>query len=463
MGRPTIYPTGATLYDPERAWNGYTLYQAADLGALLIDMNGREVRLWSGLRGSPNKIRPGGRVMGSTALRDPRYGMQDQVDVVEADWNGRIVWCFDRHEYVEDPGLPSRWMARAHHDYQHSGDPVYYTPESDGEAGPASGPTLILAHRNVTVPAISDQRLTDDVLLETDEGGRIVWEWLASDHVDELGLGDDARRAMRRNPNVRRRGVDPGMWLHMNAASRIGPNRHYDQGDGRFHPDNILWSAREANVIAITDRASGSVVWKLGPDYSSSRWHELGWIIGPHHPHIIPRGLPGAGNLLLFDNGGWAGYGLAHVSSPDGLKTALRDYSRVLELDPTTFRVVWQYTPYEAGLAMPQDASLFYSPYLGSAQRLPNGNTLIAEGGSGRLFEVTREHEIVWEYVSPYRNKRGSNPVDRAYRIPYGWVPLPPPREQTAIVPPDIADWRLPGAAERGAEKIIRLNPAARP
>jgi len=36
MGHPTIYPTGATVYHPKKAWSGYTIYQAADLGALLI-------------------------------------------------------------------------------------------------------------------------------------------------------------------------------------------------------------------------------------------------------------------------------------------------------------------------------------------------------------------------------------------------------------------------------------------
>jgi len=66
MGHPTIYPTGTTVFQPGKAWSGYTIYQAADTGALLIDMNGREVHLWKGLRGFPNKLFPGGYVLGST-------------------------------------------------------------------------------------------------------------------------------------------------------------------------------------------------------------------------------------------------------------------------------------------------------------------------------------------------------------------------------------------------------------
>jgi len=48
MGYPTVYPTGVTVYAPEKTWSGYTLLQAAGQGALLIDMNGREVQLWKG-------------------------------------------------------------------------------------------------------------------------------------------------------------------------------------------------------------------------------------------------------------------------------------------------------------------------------------------------------------------------------------------------------------------------------
>jgi hypothetical protein len=135
--------------------------------------------------------------------------------------------------------------------------------------------------------------------------------------------------------------------------------------------------------------------------------------------------LPGEGNLLVFDNGGWAGYGAPHPSAPDGLKTALRDHSRVLEIDPTTLEIKWQYTPREAGFVVPLDAARFYSPFISSAQRLPNGNTLITKGSDGRIFEVTAEHEIVWEYISPYWRQPplSLNLVYRAYRAPYERVP----------------------------------------
>lgn len=456
MGHPSIYPTGATVYRPELAWSGYTLYQAADLGALLVDMNGKEVHLWKGLRGFPNKLLPGGYVLGSTAERDPKYGFQDESDLVQVDFAGNIVWRFNRYEWIEDPGHEPQWMARAHHDYQREGNSVgYYVPGSDPKT--SEGNTLILVHKNVHNPAISDKPLLDDAIIEVDYAGNIVWEWSCNEHFEELGFDESARNVLFRDPNTRFFGDHAGDWMHINSMSVLGPNRFYDQGDERFHPDNIIWDARESNIIAIIDKRTGKIVWRLGPDYSSPELKGLGWIIGQHHAHLIPRGLPGEGNLLVFDNGGWAGYGAPNPASPYGAKNAVRDHSRILEIDPVSLEIVWQYTPTEAGFQEPLDSYRFYSPYISSAQRLPNGNTLITEGADGRILEVTRSHELVWEYISPYKNTRNANMVYRAYRVPYEWVPQLPRPEEKAIEPLDIANFRVPGAAPRGAHSVVEV------
>ena len=93
--------------------------------------------------------------------------------------------------------------------------------------------------------------------------------------------------------------------------------------------------------MAIIDR-SGSIVWRMGPDYRTDpAMAELGQIVGQHHPHFIPEGLPGAGNLLVFDNGGEAGYGTPNPSAPTGSNTVRRISSRVLEINPVTFEKFW--------------------------------------------------------------------------------------------------------------------------
>jgi hypothetical protein len=427
-------------------------------------MNGREVQLWKGLQGFPNKLLPGGHVFGSTGERNPRYGTQDQRDLVQVDFDGRVVWRFDRLEHIADPDETPCWFARQHHDYQREGNPVgYFAPQLEPLVD--RGNTLILVHEDVHNTAISDKPLLDDKIIEVNWRGEVVWQWSPHEHFDELGFDADALRALRADPNLRALGPAAkeglGDWLHINSLSVLGPNRFYDAGDSRFHPDNVIWDAREANIIAIVDKRSGRIVWKLGPRYDGSdAERRLGWIIGQHHAHLIPKGLPGAGNLLVFDNGGWAGYGAPNPGAPNGLKTAQRDYSRVLEIDPITLEIVWQFTPKEAGFVVPLDASRFYSPFISSAQRLPNGNTLITEGSDGRIFEVTRDHRLVWEYISPYwrAGALNLNLVYRAYRYPYWWVPQLATPRHTPVARLDVTTFRVPGAAALGRDRVVEVQ-----
>ena len=465
MGHPTIYPTGVTLYNPEKSWNGLTMVSAPELGALLINMNGSELRLWKDVQGFPNKIFPGGHIMGSTGTRNPKVALQDQLDLIQIDWDGDVVWKFDRAEFVEDPGDAPRWVARQHHDFQREGNPVgYYAPGLEPMIN--SGNTLVLCHKDVRCPYISDKPLLDDVIYEIDWKGEIIWEWLCSDHVEEMGFSEAALNAMSRDPNYRggslmENAPAVGDWMHVNAMSALGPNKWFEAGDGRFHPDNIIIDGRETNIICVIDKKTGAIVWQIGPDYDASpELKALGWIIGQHHAHMIPKGLPGEGNILVFDNGGWAGYGLPNPAAPKGVKAAQRDFSRVLEIDPVTLKIVWQYTPSEAGFVVPLDASRFYSPFISSAQRLPNGNTLITEGSDGRLLEVTREHELVWEYICPYRgvSTLPMNWVYRAYRAPYEWVPQAGVQQQVAIDKIDVASFRMPNAAPLGPVSSVKVD-----
>jgi hypothetical protein len=423
-------------------------------------MNGAEVQLWKGLSGDPNKLLPGGQVFGSTGLRNPKFGFQDQFDLVQVDWNGKVVWSFDRHEWIEDRGSEARWCARQHHDFQREGNPVgYYAPGLEPFVD--RGHTFILLHEDVRASQISEIPLVDDKMVEVSWDGQVVWEWRPHEHVDELGFDTDARAAIRTNPSARPVGERRvGDWLHVNSLSVLGPNRFYDAGDERFHPDNIMWSSRNANIIAITNKTTGRVVWRLGPRYDANdAERSLGWIIGQHHPHLIPRGLPGEGNLLVFDNGGWAGYGAPWPGAPEGTQHMRRDYSRVLEINPITLEVVWRFTPREAGFMIPNDAARFYSPFISSAQRLPNGNTLIAEGSDGRIFEITSDHQLVWEYISPYFRaiNLGTAPINmvyRAYRYPYEWVPQLALPDERPIARLDKTTFRVPGAAPVGHGKV---------
>ena len=429
----SVYPTGTTIYDPDRAWNGYTvLSPLATQAVLVIDMNGNVVKRWESFNnsaGGPARVLPGGFVLAATGARPPH---QESLELVERDFAGAVVWRFSRAEPIKTGEDATIWSARQHHDWQRESFPAgYYSPETT----PAieGGNTLILTHANRTQANVADVPLEDDRLIEVSWSGDIVWEWAASDHIEELGFAADARKAIKAagSFNAARGSFD---WLHLNSATYVGPNRWFDQGDTRFAPNNVIISSREASLIAIVGR-DGSIVWRLGPDFSASgELRAIRQIIGQHHAHLIPKGLPGAGNLLVFDNGGASGYGFANPIAPDGRGAFARATSRVLEINPVTLELVWSYSN-----------PRFFSTNISSAQRLANGNTLIAAGAGGRMFEVTREGAIVWEYMYPlFSGANSSNAVYRAYRLPYGWIPqLMMPREQR-VTPPALGEFRVP-------------------
>jgi len=156
-----------------------------------------------------------------------------------------------------------------------------------------------------------------------------------------------------------------------------------------FARGNILVSVREMDTIAVVDPEQGRVVWAM-----TGAWARQ------HQPTVLDNG-----NILLFDNKGHLGR------------------SKVIEFDPATRRTAWSYE----GTA----ENGFYSETCGTAQRLPNGNTLVTQSDSGRAFEVTPENEIVWEFVSPHRAGESDELIATLFELqrlppdqPLEWLPL---------------------------------------
>jgi hypothetical protein len=428
---PTVFPTGTTIYDPDKAWNGYTVLSTLDTPAVVvIDMNGRPVKRWEGFNlsaGGPARVLPGGVLV---APKGAFPGHQESTALVAVDFGGNELWRFGRAEEIEITGL-RQWSARQHHDWQPADWPGgYYSPRFTPGVG---GRMLTLTHSSDSNSAVASVLLEDDRLIEIGANGQVTWEWRAANHVDAFGLTPAARAAIARLGT--RDGYD---WLHLNSARYLGPNRWHDAGDARFHPDNVIVSSRSASLVAIVAR-DGSIAWRIGPDFTvTPEQRALGQVIGQHDAHLIPPGLPGAGNLLLFDNGGASGFGDPSPISPLGNSIYQRPTSRVLEIDPLSLALVWSYI-----------APNFFSTNVSGAQRLPNGNTLITEGAPGRVFEVTPERELVWEFMNPPgEGGRRSNAVYRAYRLPYGWIPQLPAPCEVPIVPPQPGTFRVPGTPE---------------
>ena len=372
--------------------------------------------------------------------------------LVEMNWDGDATVPL----WLGPPGKPGG--AIVHHDHQKKNYHVYYSPS---HKLPEGNKTLVLSMHNPGDPSdgecpnaleeISGWPLQDDAIYEVDNETGDVWAWYPCQHFDQMGFDEVAKDAiyyvspspfgvglgMEGPPFVAGRTSD---WQHINAVSYLGPNKWYAKGDERFHPDNIIWDSRTNNMIAIIARhddpngewSSGDIVWRVGPQYSKNGAEkEIGQIIGPHNTHMIPPGLPGAGNILVYDNGGAAGYGALLPGLPGTYPNTLRDYSRVVEFNPVTLEKVWEYkNPEDKITEEGVRERKFYSALISSAQRLSNGNTLICEGIPGRVFEVTRRGEIVWEYINKYYNGPTFGPasvlgraVYRATRVPYCWVP----------------------------------------
>lgn len=372
----------------------------ADFDAFLVDMSGNVVHTWP-ITGFPAKMLPGGSLLGCEGVVSGSY---DCRRLSQVNFQGEEEWHFE--EFSEDAS--GQVGARQHHEVARSGSGVgYFFP--DMKVDPR-GKTLVLAHDDAEREDLRPGPVEDDVIYEVDWEGNVQVLWRGVEHLEELGFDEQARADLR----TRREGSKIE-WLHGNSVTRVGENPWFDAGHLEFHPENLLYSSRHANLVLILDRLSGEVVWRLGPQFEGRPEQKLGQFVGQHAPHLIPRGLPGAGNLLVFDNGGASGYGGPATSGNPNRNT--RDYSRVLEFNPITFEIVWEYGRSEG-------EERFFSVFVSNAQRLPNGNTMITIGLESRVIEVTPDHRVVWEYDFE-ASSSGANAswIYRSYRVPSEWLP----------------------------------------
>jgi uncharacterized protein (UPF0248 family) len=187
-------------------------------------------------------------------------------------------------------------------------------------------------------------KMYSDYLAEVTPAGRTVWEWRTWEHLDPGADGIAEVQAPRT------------LWAQGNSV--------FELPDG-----DILASYRPTSTVVRISRKTGEILWKLGSPT----------VAGQHAPTLLRNG-----NILIFDNG---------VHRLDDSMP----FSRVIEVNPVTNEIVWKYQD--------RPAWNFFSPRMGNAQRLPNGNTLVCESSFGRFFEVTKDGEIVWEYVNPFFGK----------------------------------------------------------
>ena len=377
---------------------GYTLFGAEAGPVFLIDNAGYMVHgWWMPERAEPvMRLLPNGHLMtilrGAASRSCRRYG----GDVAWLRPDGEVVWRYSpdcvHHDHVL---LPNGNVLL-----------LLFSTKSREEVVAAGADPAFVGAEGLLIDHVAEVRP------QPPSGGEVVWRWSPWDHLvqdfdpDKPNYGRPVDHPGRVDLNFLLEQVNAfegweDDWLHANAI------------DYNAETDHVLFSARNFSEVWVVDHSTtaeesagrsggrhgrgGEILWRWG----NPRAHGAGTVADQqvfwhHGTHWIPAGLPGAGNILLFNNGNEFG-------------DLRRDHSEVLELRYPSDDA--RFGAWPAGEPHPPSAPVwryaadppgdFLSYPLSSARRLGNGNTLIAEGIKGTVFEVTQAGREVWRYVSP--------------------------------------------------------------
>ena len=260
------------------------------------------------------------------------------------------------------------------------------------------------------------------------ESAEIVWEWSVFDHLiqdfdpEKPNYGVvadhpervDLNYALAEASSERSCKGDGARWMHANAL------------DYNAELDQIMITVRYFSEIWIIDHsasrgeAAGSAGGNAGKGgdllyrWGNPRAYRAGTpadqrLFWPHAAHWIPEGAPGAGNILIFNNGDEHPGFERGYSTVDEIVLPYDGYNYRMDAGP-------DYGPNETAWTYAADPpESFYAPQFSNAQRMPNGNTLITDGPAARIFEVTLTGKTVWDFIAfPLLDQN----VYRAYRYP---------------------------------------------
>lgn len=355
--------TGVTALDEERVQPGLTLYTSGEAtSAYLVDLHGRILHRWHRpfseiwSKASPvAKPQPDDHVYFRAAKMFPNG---DLLVVIEG--NGDTPYGYALAKLDKDSNLLWSKHLRAHHDLEVADD----------------GRIYVLTHDIVDAPlenfgSLAEARIEDYLVVLTPQG----------EEISRLALTELVAHSPYAQLLHTVASYATGDPLHTNAVQPISAAAA--AGTPIANTGDVLVSFRELNAIGIIDLEREQLTWATrGP-----------WL-GQHYPVLLDNG-----NILLFDNRG-------NFDLPGG-------GSRILEFDPASMAIVWQYRGTET--------RPFFSAIRGDQQRLANGNTLITESDTGRIVEVTRSGERVWEYFNPARADSDGERiaiVNHAQRLP---------------------------------------------
>jgi uncharacterized protein (TIGR03437 family) len=314
----------------------------------------------------------------------------------EYDWQGNMVWSLDY-------ATPKYSL---HHDFKvlPNGNILSLLVEVK-----SSEEMLAAGFRPDILQKGGDGSLQPDAVVEIKpiypSGGQIVWEWHVWDHLVQNyaaaknNYGDPAAHPELVDPNSSYPRLIPAFWNHMNSID--------------YNPtlDQILLSVRGNSEVWVIDHSASKTeaTGHSGGKYGKGgdllyRWgNPLMYGAGKgtdeilyqqHDAQWIESGLPGAGNILIFNNG--VGRPGGDASSVDEFTPAVDSSGKYTLALGSAFgpsKLTWTY--------MGTGTEKYFDGDISGAQRLPNGNTQICWGTHGVIEEVTAAGEIVWKYLNP--------------------------------------------------------------
>jgi len=431
---------------PKRAdIEGQILFAPMDsLTTYLIDRSGAVNHTWT------SKYRPGlgvrwlgnGTILRTIDLGTPGYGgTGGGVQKILPD--GTIAWDF-RYDYGGNI---------THHDVQvlPNGNVllVAWEKKTRAEAIAAGRDPSSFDSQNFYPSHIIEVQPTGPIT------GTIVWEWHVWDHlIQDFDASKENYGVVGDHPEL----VDlnfgdnkGGDWLHTNS---LDYNAEFDQ---------ILISAHNFNEIWVIDHSTtteeaaghtgghsghgGDLLYRWGNPQAYRAGTENDQVFSCQHDATwIRPGCPGAGDILVFNNGV-----IRHYSSVDEITPPVNDQGDYY-LDPGQ-----AYGPQTLTWTYQGSPPLsFYASHLSGAERLPDGDTLISNGETGYFFEVTPDKTVVWHYTNPYPSS-GSNQV---FKIVYVAPPAPPESPQPDLDGSGSLHWTdiQPGATVFGSFTVQNIG-----
>jgi len=374
----------------DQASLGYTLI--APFGGqetFLIDIDGNVVHSWTTER-KPSQaayLLEDGSLLRTAKIPNETFNVPGGPagGIQKFDWDGNLTW-----DYVVSDD-----RRHSHHDIEPlpNGNVLVVAWEVKTKA------EAIEAGRD---PAkIGDDVLWPEVVLEIKPigktGGEVVWEWCLWDHLvqsfdkSKQNFGQPADHPELIDLNYIERPIAD--WIHANS---IDYNPQLDQillcgrtFDEIWVIDHSTTTAEAASHSGGRYGRGGDLLYRWGNPFAYFAGTPFDQVLFGHHdPHWIQPGLPGAGNILIFNNG--SDRDQRAFSTVDEIVPPVKadgSYARDPNVPFGPAKMHWTY----------KDPANLYSPRVSGAQRMPNGNTLICSGETGHVFEVTPAGDVVWD------------------------------------------------------------------